>query len=67
MLRLLLQHSRHWLILLLSAIDPRELGGHRELADLKRKWIVSLIIGLFMMAEMYLPHGWDMAIVAPCC
>ena len=23
------------------------------------------MIGLFMMAEMYLPHGWDMAVVAP--
>jgi len=48
-----------------SSGDPRERERDRELADLKRKWVVSLVIGLFMMAEMYLPHGWDMAIVAP--
>jgi Cu+-exporting ATPase len=48
-----------------SAVDPREQARDRELADLQRKWVVSLIIGLFMMAEMYLPLGWDMAIVAP--
>ncbi|MDF3052420.1 MAG: heavy metal translocating P-type ATPase, partial [Geminicoccaceae bacterium] len=47
------------------ALDPRERERDRELADLKRKWVVSLVIGLFMMAEMYLPLGWDMAIVAP--
>jgi P-type Cu+ transporter len=47
------------------AIDPRERERDRELADLKRKWVLSLVIGLFMMAEMYLPLGWDMAIVAP--
>jgi Cu+-exporting ATPase len=48
-----------------AALDPRERERDRELADLKRKWVVSLVIGLFMMAEMYLPLGWDMAIVAP--
>jgi Cu+-exporting ATPase len=48
-----------------SAVDPRERERDRELADLKHKWVVSLVIGLFMMAEMYLPLGWDMAIVAP--
>ena len=48
-----------------AATDPRERERDRELADLKRKWVVSLVIGLFMMAEMYLPLGWDMAIVAP--
>jgi Cu+-exporting ATPase len=47
------------------AIDPRERERDRELADLKRKWVVSPVIGLFMMAEMYLPLGWDMAIAAP--
>jgi Cu+-exporting ATPase len=48
-----------------AAVDPRERERDRELADLKRKWVVSLVIGLVMMAEMYLPLGWDMAIVAP--
>src|SRR5918995_2951257 len=48
-----------------TTVDPRERERDRELADLKRKWGVSLVIGLFMMAEMYLPHGWDMAVVAP--
>ncbi|HZG69470.1 MAG TPA: heavy metal translocating P-type ATPase, partial [Herpetosiphonaceae bacterium] len=48
-----------------TAADPRERERDRELVDLKRKWVVSLVIGLFMMAEMYLPLGWDMAIVAP--
>ena len=45
--------------------DLRERERDRELADLKRKWVVSLAIGLVMMAEMYLPLGWDMAVVAP--
>src|SRR5215208_7161419 len=48
-----------------TAVDPREQERDRELADLKRKWVVSLAIGLVMMAEMYLPLGWDMAVVAP--
>jgi P-type Cu+ transporter len=48
-----------------TAVDPREWERDRELADLKRKWIVSLVIGLVMMVEMYLPLGWDMAVVAP--
>jgi Cu+-exporting ATPase len=48
-----------------TAVDPRERERDRELADLKRKWVVSLVIGLVMMAEMYLPLGWDMAVVAP--
>jgi P-type Cu+ transporter len=47
------------------AVDARERERDRELADLQRKWIVSLVIGLFMMAEMYLPLGWDPAVVAP--
>jgi Cu+-exporting ATPase len=45
--------------------DPRERERDRELADLQRKWIVSLAVGLLMMAEMYLPLGWDVAVVAP--
>src|SRR5215207_7456337 len=50
---------------LATATDPREQERDRELVDLKHKWVVSLIIGLAMMAEMYLPLGWDMAVVAP--
>ena len=48
-----------------QAPSTRESGRDRRLADLKRKWVVSLVIGLVMMAEMYLPLGWDMAVVAP--
>ncbi len=48
-----------------TAADPRERERDRDLADLKRKWMVSLVIGLVMMAEMYLPLGWDMSVVAP--
>jgi Cu+-exporting ATPase len=48
-----------------NAVDRRVRERDRELDDLKRKWSVSLVIGLTMMAEMYLPLGWDMAIVAP--
>jgi P-type Cu+ transporter len=39
--------------------DSRERDRERELADLKRKWAVSLAIGLLMMAEMYLPLGLE--------
>jgi Cu+-exporting ATPase len=48
-----------------TAIDPRERERDRELDDLKHKWVVSLVIGLVMMAEMYLPLGWDITFVAP--
>ncbi|HEX2291591.1 MAG TPA: heavy metal translocating P-type ATPase, partial [Pseudonocardiaceae bacterium] len=48
-----------------TTVDPRERERDRELADLKHKWVVSLAIGLVMMAEMYLPLGWDMTLVAP--
>jgi len=48
-----------------TAVDPREQARDRELGDLKRKWVVSLVFGLVMMAEMYLPLQWDMAVVAP--
>ncbi|MFM9106328.1 MAG: heavy metal translocating P-type ATPase [Chloroflexota bacterium] len=45
--------------------DPREAARDRELASLKRKWMVSLAIGLAMMALMYLPLPVPMAVVAP--
>jgi P-type Cu+ transporter len=46
-------------------VDQRELAREREMADLKRKWIVGLAIGALMMLEMYLPLGIDMEILAP--
>jgi Cu+-exporting ATPase len=47
------------------ALDRHELERERELDDLRRKWQVSLAIGLAMMALMYLPLGLDMMVVAP--
>ena len=44
---------------------PRERGREAELEDLKRKWIVSLVLGAIMMLEMYLPFGPGIEIVAP--
>ena len=37
----------------------------RELGDLRNKWVVSLLLGVLMMAEMYLPFGPGMEVVAP--
>ncbi|QIN84486.1 heavy metal translocating P-type ATPase [Rubrobacter tropicus] len=45
--------------------DPREREREAELKDLKNKWIVSLVLGVIMMAEMYLPFGPGMEVVAP--
>ena len=39
--------------------DEREAQRERELADLRRKWQVSLATGLSMMALMYLPLPID--------
>ena len=36
-----------------------------EIDDLRRKWQVSLVAGLAMMALMYLPLGIDMLLLAP--
>ncbi len=46
-------------------VDARELAREREMADLKRKWIVGLVIGTIMMIEMYVPLGIDMEYLAP--
>jgi Cu+-exporting ATPase len=46
-------------------IDPRERAHAAEMDALKRRWTVSLAIGLGMMALMYVPLGLEMAIVAP--
>ncbi len=45
--------------------DQHEVAAQRELDDLKRKWQVSLVAGLTMMALMYLPLGLDMVLLAP--
>ncbi len=48
-----------------AAQDPHELQRQRELDDLGRKWKVSLVAGLVMMALMYLPIGIDITLLAP--
>jgi Cu+-exporting ATPase len=50
-----------------EAIDPREAARDRELNDLKRKSLVSLVAGAVMMALMYvnLPWGITMMDTAP--
>ena len=41
-------------------------SGQREIDDLRRKWQVSLAVGLAMMALMYLPLGVaDATLIAP--
>src|SRR3712207_5642353 len=48
-----------------AGVDARERERERELSDLKRKWVVSLVLGVVMMVEMYLPFGPGMEIMAP--
>ena len=50
-----------------GAIDPHERQHQRELDDLRRKWVVSLVRGLAMMALMYLPLGWTWRWWRRCC
>ncbi|HEY8885720.1 MAG TPA: heavy metal translocating P-type ATPase, partial [Chloroflexota bacterium] len=45
--------------------DRHELDRQREVDNLKRKALVSLVVGLGMMALMYLPLSLDMTILAP--
>ncbi|MBX5490782.1 MAG: copper-translocating P-type ATPase [Chloroflexi bacterium] len=45
------------------AVHERE--REREIADLRRKALVSLAVGAAMMALMYLPLGLDLPLVAP--
>ena len=49
------------------ATDPdlREREEQRRLDDLRRKAVVSLVVGIGMMALMYLPLHLDMVLVAP--
>jgi len=45
--------------------DVHERMWQAEIDDLRRKWQVSLIAGLAMMALMYLPLGIDLRLLAP--
>ena len=45
--------------------DAHDLAPGRALDDLKRKWVVSLGIGLGMMALMAVPARIDMTLLAP--
>ncbi|HKH09936.1 MAG TPA: heavy metal translocating P-type ATPase [Rubrobacter sp.] len=45
--------------------EVREREQERELGDLRNRWAVSLVLGVLMMAEMYLPFGPGMEVVAP--
>ena len=47
------------------AEDAHDLERQRELDDLKRRWTVSLVAGLVMMALMYLPLNIPMDVLAP--
>ena len=45
--------------------DPYERERQAELDDLGRKWKTSLVVGVVMMALMYLPLGFDIVLLAP--
>jgi len=48
-----------------SQADAHDAAREREIADLRRKSLVSLGIGLVMMAVMFLPLNLDLVLVAP--
>jgi Cu+-exporting ATPase len=48
-----------------TGADAHEAAREREIADLRRKSLVSIGVGLVMMALMYLPLGLDMLLIAP--
>ncbi len=48
-----------------DGVDVRDLERERELEGLRNRWVVSLVLGGLMMAEMYLPFGPGMEVVAP--
>ncbi|HEV2107672.1 MAG TPA: heavy metal translocating P-type ATPase [Thermomicrobiales bacterium] len=48
-----------------AVVDRRELERQHEIADLRRKSLVSLAVGLVMMALMYVPLGVSMRTLAP--
>jgi Cu+-exporting ATPase len=45
--------------------DPQALAREHEIRDLKIRWLVSLVIGLGLMALMYLPLHLDSRLVEP--
>jgi P-type Cu+ transporter len=45
--------------------NARDLARQHEIDDLERKWTVSLVAGLAMMALMYLPLNVPMDVLAP--
>ncbi|HEU5317650.1 MAG TPA: heavy metal translocating P-type ATPase, partial [Chloroflexota bacterium] len=47
------------------AADELDVRRDHEIADLGRKWQISLVAGLAMMALMYLPLRLDVALLAP--
>ncbi len=48
-----------------ATVDRHERDRQREMDDLKRKWQVSLVIGVVMMGLMYLPLPIGMSTLAP--
>ncbi|HEX9609411.1 MAG TPA: heavy metal translocating P-type ATPase, partial [Candidatus Limnocylindria bacterium] len=48
-----------------AGVDAHDLARQREIDDLRRKSLVSLGLGLAMMAVMYLPLNLDIVLVAP--
>jgi Cu+-exporting ATPase len=46
-------------------VDEHQRTREREIAELKRKWQVSLVVGLVMMGLMYLPLPVGMDVLAP--
>jgi len=48
-----------------ATVDVHERERQRELDDLKRKWTLSLVVGLAMMALMYLPLNIPLDVLAP--
>ena len=46
-------------------VDAHAQARQQEIAELRRKSLVSLGVGIAMMALMYLPLGIDMALLAP--
>ncbi len=46
-------------------IDEHDRQRQREMDSLRRKWVVSLLIGAVMMVMMYIPMGVDMLLIAP--
>jgi Cu+-exporting ATPase len=46
-------------------VDEHQLAREREIAELKRKWQISLAVGLLMMALMYLPLPVGIDVIAP--